>query len=366
MPPKTGDLFIDNEYVKLPRGVATLLLRTEFSYCGFMGERRVANRMFTLLVMVFLTVFPTLGATEVQSISIAFGDNPDTDKAALDLVAARLAKRGIELKATYLQSEDIAAQSVLSGQSDIGVGAPYALIQKHDIPVRMFFQLGRLRFFPVVNTEHYKNWSDLDGADVYVHGAGSGTEAIMLTMAREKGITYGSVNYLPGSGVRAQALIRRRIFATIVDASRMRFLEERVEGPFAALPTPDTNVSDDILFASQEFLRKNPKTLGVLLDELLTVWRGINRDPEYIIAGMQEYGLLDDVPPEKIEEIREFYRDSVHLEMFSNIGGLDEVQDDLEFFKVAKGGPASSAEEEIEDFWDFEPLRASMARIAKQ
>ncbi len=39
---------------------------------------------------------------------------------------------------TYLQSEDIAAQAVVSGQADIGVGTPYALIQKVKAPIRMW------------------------------------------------------------------------------------------------------------------------------------------------------------------------------------------------------------------------------------
>ena len=58
-----------------------------------------------------------------------------------------------------------------------GVGTPYALIQKVKAPIRMFYQLSQLRFYPIVNSEHYKSWKDLDGADIAVHGRGSGTES---------------------------------------------------------------------------------------------------------------------------------------------------------------------------------------------
>ena len=114
---------------------------------------------------------PAVGGVK-GTITIAFGDNPDVDKAAFELAAARAKDRGVDVAISYLQSEDIAAQAVLSGQADVGVGTPYALIQKHDLSVRMFFQLSRLRFFPIVNTRYYKTWEDLDGADIYVHGSG--------------------------------------------------------------------------------------------------------------------------------------------------------------------------------------------------
>ena len=86
----------------------------------------------------------------------------------------------------------------------------------------------QLRFYPVVNGEFYKSWKDLDGADVAVHGRGSGTEAIMLLMAAQNGVKYNSVSYVPGSGVRAGALIQGRIKVSIVDFERKRLLESWV------------------------------------------------------------------------------------------------------------------------------------------
>ena len=46
----------------------------------------------------------------------------------------------------------------------------------------------------VVNGEFYKTWKDLDGQDIAVHARGSGTEAVMLLMAKKHGITYGNIS----------------------------------------------------------------------------------------------------------------------------------------------------------------------------
>ena len=55
-------------------------------------------------------------------------------------------------------------------------------------PIRFFYQLSALQFFPVVNKDSYKTWKDLNDQEIAVQGRGSGTEAIMILMAKEHGI----------------------------------------------------------------------------------------------------------------------------------------------------------------------------------
>ena len=186
-------------------------------------------------VVVALAISLTAGSATAQdngSMRVAFGDVPGGEMVNFMIAVARAAERGVNVETSYMQSEDLAAQAIVSGQADIGVGTPYALIQKVNAPVRMFYQLSMLRFYPVVNGEKYKTWKDLDGADIAVHGRGSGTEAIMQLMAKENGIKFNSVSYVPGSGVRAGALLQGRIYASIVDYERSRLLEREAPGKF--------------------------------------------------------------------------------------------------------------------------------------
>ena len=121
-----------------------------------------------------------------EPLRVAFGDIPSVETLHLLIAFERAKEAGLELDVTYLKTEDIAAQAVVSGQADIGVGAPYALVQKVKAPIRIFFQLTTLQFFPVVTAEYYKSWKDLDGQEIAVHSRGSGTEAIMQPDGQEE------------------------------------------------------------------------------------------------------------------------------------------------------------------------------------
>src|SRR4051812_17701260 len=99
---------------------------------------------------------------DAEPLRVAFGDIPSVETLHLLIAFERAKEAGLELEVTYLKSEDIAAQAVVSGQADVGVGGPYALIQKVKAPVRMFMQLSTLQMYPVVAADSYKSWKDLD------------------------------------------------------------------------------------------------------------------------------------------------------------------------------------------------------------
>ena len=269
-----------------------------------MSTRTKLNALCLAVAAAGLLTFSAAPATAAKgSMHVAFGDIPGADMLNFLTAVARAEERGVEVRISYLQSEDIAAQAVVAGQADIGVGTPYALIQKVKAPIRMFFQLSKLRFFPIVNVEFYQGWKDLDGAEMFVHSRGSGTEAIMNLMAKKNGIAYKSVSYLPGSSVRAGAMLQGRIKATIVDAERRRLLMEKGEGKFALLPMPEINASDEALYANVEWLKSESESVDILLEELIQVWREVNKDTRTITAARAKYNLLPDMPAQDVEDI---------------------------------------------------------------
>ena len=120
----------------------------------------IRSKFVALLTCTIVALAFAAGSAFGQgSIHIAFGDTPGEDMINFLIAVKHAENRGVKVKVSYLTSEDIAAQAVISGQADIGVGTPYALIQNAKAPIRMFYQLSKLRFFPVVNTEKYKTWA---------------------------------------------------------------------------------------------------------------------------------------------------------------------------------------------------------------
>jgi len=305
-------------------------------------------------------------AAEMGEMHVAFGDIPGSDMLNFLTAVKRAEARGVKVKVSYLQSEDIASQAIVTGQADIGVGTPYALIQKVNAPIRMFFQLSKLAFFPIVNTEKYKTWKDLDGAPMYTHARGSGTEAIMNLMASKNGITYSSMSYVPGSAVRAGAMLQGRINATIVDAERRTLLLKKGGGKFALLPLPKIDGSDEALYANMDFIKNNQEAINILLEELVQVWRDVNKNPLYISEARKQYNLLPDMPAEDVAEIDGYYVEAVDTGIFDpNGGGEKAVLGDFEFYGFAGTIQGDISKLKVEDFWHLAPLDKALDKLGR-
>lgn len=305
-------------------------------------------------------------AQDKGSMTVAFGDVPGGEMVNFMIAVARAAERGVEVKTEFLQSEDLAAQAVVSGQADIGVGTPYSLIQNAKAPIRMFYQLSNLRFNPVVNAEKYKTWKDLDGADVAVHGRGSGTEAIMMLMAKENGIKYNSISYVPGSGVRAGALLEGRINVSIVDYERRRLLEREAPDKFIFLPLPEIKATDEALYANQNWLESEKEAVSILVEELVKTWREINADPASVATLREKYNVLPDIEKVEVDELVPAFTQGVEIGLYPQNGGSAEaVQEDFEFFTTSGSLKGNPAEFKVEDYWYLAPVEAAVEKLGK-
>jgi NitT/TauT family transport system substrate-binding protein len=306
----------------------------------------------------------TAGAAQAAKVRIAFGDSPAVESLHLLAAFERAKEMGVDLEVTYLKSEDIASQAVVGGQADIGIGAPYALIQKVKTPVRMVMQLSRLRFYPIVSAADYKSWKDLNGKEIAVHSRGSGTEAIMKLMAAKHGISYSNISYVPGSEVRAGALLQGTIKASIVDAANRRMLMDKAPGKFAVLPLDEVSATDEAFFASEAFLQKNAADVEKLIEAVLTTWREVAANPSSVADLRAKYKLMQDMPPEMQKEILPYFQEAVEAKVLPvNGGGEAAVKDDFAFFTLSGQLQGEAASLKPADFWDLKPLEKVLAKI---
>lgn len=295
-------------------------------------------------------------------IRYALGDVISVDDLPLLIAVERAKVRGVDVEVTPFKSEEIATQVVINGQADVGQGTPYAALQKVSIPIRFFYQLFALQFFPIVNKEFYKSWKDLDGQEVVVHARGSGTEAIMSLMAKDQGIKYKNVSYVPGSEVRALALLRGTVKATILDATNKNYVMKEAPDKFLILPLGQMKASDEALFATREFLDKNQAAIAIFLEELIKVSREINANPNSVLEERKKLGLLKDLPAKLESEILPFYQEAVKNGIFPNDGGGERAaRNDLEFFRLS--GQLKGENLKVEDFWHLAPLKAALTKV---
>jgi NitT/TauT family transport system substrate-binding protein len=303
-------------------------------------------------------------AAEAAKVRVAFGDIASVESLHLLTAFERAKEQGVDIEVTYLKSEDIAAQAVVGGQADIGVGGPYALVQKVKAPIRMFMQLSTLRFYPAVNAQFYKTWKDLDGQEIAVHSRGSGTEAIMKLMEDRQGIKFSKISYIPGSEVRTGALLQGNVKATIVDSAGRRLLETQAPGKFVILPLDGVNATDEALFANTAFLEKNAADVDKIVEAILTTWREVTDNPAVVAEWRTKYKLLPDLPASQVSEIGPYFEELAKGKAFPlNGGGAAAAKDDFAFYTLSGQLTGEPASLKVEDFWDTRSLDRVLAKV---
>jgi NitT/TauT family transport system substrate-binding protein len=304
------------------------------------------------------------GAEGGGSIRVALGDIESVETLALFIAMERVRKRGTDVELIELADEDLANQAVVGGQADVGLGAPYGLIQGSGAPLRIVCQLQRIRFFPEADKAAYPDWQSLDGETFTVHSRGSTTEALARIIEEEEGIEFGEISYVPGAEVRATALLRGNIKAAMLDIPTKNFVESEAPGKFHSLPTPETEASDEVLFGNTAWMEENEESLQILLEEILKVWQSMVEDPEFIQQERERLGLLPDLPAELEEELLPYYEQAAGEGLFTqDCGGEPAAREDFEFYNAAGQLEGDPADLQVEDFWSLEPLESAVSSV---
>ncbi|MDE0697850.1 MAG: ABC transporter substrate-binding protein, partial [Boseongicola sp.] len=254
-----------------------------------------------------------------------------------------------------------AIQAVLSGQMHIGFGTPYAAMQRSKAPLRILFQLSKLKFFPVT-TKKYSKLEDLDGEPILLHSRGGGTDAIANVIESRLGIMFGDRSYVPGSANRVAALLGGRADATIIDLSnKNKLMRSEAGGNFNVLEMFDVEASDEALFGNLDWIQQNAGDVQIFVDALLSVYRDMHEDPTMVRRETNPGGPIGQLPEEILAELDGFYADAVEAGLYDpDGGGRTAAMADLEWYTAAgqlEGDPSTL---DIEDFWYLKPLDAAM------
>jgi NitT/TauT family transport system substrate-binding protein len=304
------------------------------------------------------------GAEGGGKIRVALGDIESVETLALFIAMERVRQRGTDVELIELADEDLANQAVVGGQADVGLGAPYGLIEGSGAPLRIFCQLQSLKFFPVVDKAAYPDWQALDGETLAVHSRGSTSEALAHIIEQEEGIEFGKISFVPGSEVRATALVRGNVKAAVLDIPTKNYVMAEEPDKFAVLPTPDTTASDEVLFANTQWMEQNKESVQVLLEEVLTVWRSIAENPSFVEDERERLGLAKDMPAELEKELVPYYKEGAEGGLFTqDCGGEAAARDDFAFYHAAGQLKGDPAELKVEDFWDLGPLQAAVGAV---
>ena len=82
-----------------------------------------------------------------ERVRVALGDVVSVETLAFVIALERAKERGVDYELTSFAKEELAIQSIINGQAQLGVGTPYSVIQKTKSPLRIVFQMSSLVFF---------------------------------------------------------------------------------------------------------------------------------------------------------------------------------------------------------------------------
>lgn len=304
-----------------------------------------------------------LGArpAEADTIRIALAETPSDELAAFFVALDRAKANGLDYEWTAFSDEELAIQAVLSGQMDIGFGTPYAAMQRSKAPLRIVFQLSKLKFFPVT-TKKYSKLEDLDGEPILLHSRGGGTDSIANVIEDRLGIKFGERSYVPGSSNRVAALLGGRADATIIDLSnKNKLMRSDAGGSFNVLEMFDVDASDEALFGNLNWIQENEEDVQIFVDALVSVYRDMYADPTIVRRETNPDGPIGQLPAEILAELDGFYSDAVEAGLYDpDGGGRKAAMADMEWYSAAGQLDGAPADLNIEDFWYLKPLDAAM------
>ena len=314
--------------------------------------------------MVTVTALPLalgLSMASADTIRIALAETPSDELAAFFVALDRAKANGLDYEWTAFADEELAIQAVLSGQMHIGFGTPYAAMQRSKAPLRILFQLSKLKFFPVT-TKKYSELQDLDGEPILLHSRGGGTDAIANVIESRLGIMFGDRSYVPGSANRVAALLGGRADATIIDLSnKNKLMRSEAGANFNVLEMFDVEASDEALFGNLDWIQQNAGDVQIFVDALLSVYRDMHEDPTMVRRETNPDGPIGQLPEEILAELDGFYADAVEAGLYDpDGGGRTAAMADLDWYTAAgqlEGDPSTL---NIEDFWYLVPLDAAM------
>lgn len=318
--------------------------------------KSVVDKLRILPLVFVLAAVAAAGDAHADKIRIALAETPSDELAAFFVALDRARAMGLDYEWTAFSDEELAIQAILSGQMDIGFGTPYSAMQRAKAPVRIIFQLSKLKFFPVSSKE-YSNLEDLDGVPILLHSRGGGTDSIANVIEDRLDIKFGKRSYVPGSANRIVALVAGQTDATIVDLSNKNKLVKQQGDKFNVLPMFEVDASDEALFANINWIKENEKDVDIFVKALVSVYRDMHEDPTIIRRETDPDGPIGELPKEVLDSLDVFYTDAVAGGLYDpNGGGEVAARADMEWYSKAgqlEGDPSTL---KIEDFWYLEPL----------
>ena len=325
--------------------------------------KRVA-RLSALLGIFTFGLFWSGEVMAQKKVRVAYPSSVDMGDIPSLLAWEQLKKQGIEIVPHYFPKTDLAVQAVLAGEADIGSAAGIAVVKAVESGMNLRVVGEQVRNeWQLVTPVSFKDPKQLDGKRVGYHAPITVTEALVKWMANHYKINPQWM-IIPGSDVRAEALMRGQLDATPAEIGDVLNILHAKPGQFHVLISyakTFPQLIGSMYFARADFLQKNSATVESMLEAILRA----HRSAEERQASVKENAmrLLPETKPELINAIAGAYKE---LKIWDVNGGAgkDRGEASIKFFEDA--GLLKKGAVTFQQAFDMAPLDRVLKKIGRK
>jgi NitT/TauT family transport system substrate-binding protein len=270
-----------------------------------------------------------------KKVRFAYPSSADMGDIPSLLAWEQLKAQGIEIIPKFFPKTDLAVQAVVAGEADLGSAAGIAVIKavESGLNVRIIAEQVRNEW-QLVTPVSFKEPKQLDGKRVGYHAPVTVTEALVKWMANHYKINPNWM-IIPGSEVRAEALMRGQLDATPAEIADVLNILQAKPGQFHVLISFAKifpQLIGSMYFARADYLQKNGAIVENVLEAILKSHRAAEERPTLIKENAAR--LLPETKPALVDAIAATYKE---LQIWDVNGGAskDRGEASIKFFEEA-------------------------------
>ena len=317
-----------------------------------------------LVLIITLTLLWGAEAQAQKKVRFAYPSSADIGDVPSLLAWEQLKKQGIEVVPTFFPKTDLAVQAVVAGEADIGSAAGIAVVKavESGMNVRVIAEQVRNEW-QLVTPVSFKDPKQLDGKRVGYHAPITVTEALVKWMANHYKITPNWM-IIPGSEVRAEALMRGQLDATPAEIGDVLNILKAKPGQFHVLISYAKifpQLIGSMYFARADYVQKNSATVESVLEAILRAHRSAEERP----ASVKENALrlLPETKPELVEAIAGTYRE---LRIWDVNGGAGKDRGDASIKFFEESGLLKKDAISFNQAFEIGPLERVVKKIGRK
>jgi NitT/TauT family transport system substrate-binding protein len=278
----------------------------------------------------------------------------------------KLVARGLKVDYQFVAEDTLGIQAVLRGDADLAGGTPPVTINafQQDPNVQFLAQYNR-QAWSLASQSDITDVKQLEGKTVAVHGETSFTKTVADLIIKKYNLKNVNVVIIPGSEVRAQALLSGQIDATVLDIQDVALAQEQAPGKinvivrFSELYPQLTSVR---WVASKKWIDSHRDLAKEIVKASIEANREAVANPDATIAAAQAY--YPDMDPKQVESIIRQFIEGKHWTLD---GGMtaENAKFELQFYKDAGQATVESTDENVQALYRLDILNEVLDDVGR-